>query len=148
MKRILNRYNLIVLLVIIIFSAVSFFAGGIIGFHKGFEAKAFYEGVDGCYTVLILRALREGNNDLAILALEGKLNTQISECGLLAEAPESIFNLNRWTKSHQKTNNSVRTLMQEVAKYRIEYPFPHPDTDVQKSIENTLEKYSVINEET
>ena len=148
MKRILNRYNLIAVLVIIIFTAAAFFAGGIIGFDKGFEAKSCYEGVDGYYTVMLLRALREGNDDLAISDLEGQLNTQIFQCGLFSGSPDSIFNINRWTESYQKSIQSVKTLMQEVAKYRKEYPFPQPDTEVQKIIDNTLEKYSTINEKT
>jgi len=135
MKRILNRYNLLVVLVIIIFAAVSFFAGGIVGFGKGFEAKS-------------LRAVREGKDDQAISALETKLNGQIFNCGFFAESPHSIFNLNRWSESYQKATESIKTLMQEVAKYRKEYPFSFPHTEVQKIIDNTLEKYSVINNET
>jgi hypothetical protein len=148
MKRILNRYNLIVVILIIIFSAAAFFAGGIIGFDKGFEAKSFYDGIDGYYTVTILRALREGKDDLAISKLELHLNTQIFQCGLFSESPDSIFNINRWTESYQKSTQSVKTLMQEVAKYRKEYPYPLPDIEVQKIIDNTLEKYYVINDET
>jgi len=148
MKRILNRYNLLVVLVIIIFAAVSFFAGGIVGFGKGFEAKSFYDGVDSYYTIMILRAVREGKDDQAISALETKLNGQIFNCGFFAESPHSIFNLNRWSESYQKATESIKTLMQEVAKYRKEYPFSFPHTEVQKIIDNTLEKYSVINNET
>ena len=76
MKQILNHRNLVVVFAIIIFSAVSFFVGGNIGFDKEFEAKTFYDGVDGYLTVLILRYLREGTIDSAISALEGKLITE------------------------------------------------------------------------
>jgi hypothetical protein len=148
MKPIFKRRKLLVVFVILAFATISFFAGGIIGFDKGFEASCFFEGVDSFYTVLILRAVREGKDDQAISALETKLNGQIFNCGLFAESRDSIFNFHRWIGSRQKFNKSVENIMREVVKYRKEYPFPFPDTEVQKIIDNTIEKYSGITKET
>jgi len=148
MKQILKRRNLLIVFVILIFATIAFFAGGMIGFDKGFEAKSFYEGVDSIYTVLILRAIREGRDDQAISALETKLNGQIFNCGLFAKSRDSIFNFHRWIDSRQKLNKSVENLMREVVKYRKEYPFPWPDTEVQKIIDDTIQKYSGTNKET
>ena len=144
MKPTFKRRRLLVIFAILACATISFFAGGIIGFDKGFEASRFFDGVDSYYTVLILRAVREGRDDEAISALETELNGQILQCGLFAESINSFFNFPRWIESRQRFNKSVGNLMREVAKYRKEHPFPSSDTEVQKTIDNTIQKFSGI----
>ena len=72
---------------------VAFYAGGITGFGKGYDAALFAESAGAASTVLMLRKLREGEVKPALDTLELQLDSEIVQNQVGRKGYQSLFNL-------------------------------------------------------
>jgi hypothetical protein len=115
---------LTILLAATLAGSVAFFAGGVVGFGRGYNAALFAESSGAASTVLMLRKLHEGDSKPALNLLELQLDSQIVDNSVGRKGFESIFNLPRLVGfgDTQAVDRSARTAL----KYRAEVPSPVP----------------------
>jgi hypothetical protein len=111
---------LAVLLAAAIAGSVAFFAGGVVGFGRGYNAALFAESSGAASTVLMLRKLHEGDSKPALDMLELQLDSQIIQNNVGRKGFESVFNLPRLAGvgDTQAVDRSARAAL----KYRAEFP--------------------------
>jgi len=131
------KKNFILVLIVIFLVAGSFYAGGYFGFYAGLNwNKEENAAANGSNTVGILRDLRKGKPDEAILLLESSLNVNIVEYDSYSKIGSSIFD-------HYlplPRNNYGPKFMSNIAKYRKEYP-SNAEPFIKRHTEEILAKF-------
>jgi hypothetical protein len=115
----------------------AFYAGGVVGFGKGYLAAVFAASDGTGPTVSMLRRLREGDPAPVVDALETQLDGLIIQNGVGPEAYGSIFNLTRLVGvgDAQAVDRSARAAL----KYRAEFPSVMP-ADAKAEVDAALAK--------
>jgi hypothetical protein len=102
----------------------AFYAGGVVGYSKGYLAAVFADSVATGPTVSMLRKLRQGDAKPVVDALEIQLDMLIIQNSVGREAYGSTFNLPRLVGvgDAQDVDRSARAAL----RYRAEFPSVMP----------------------
>ena len=100
--------------------AVAFFAGGVVGFGRGYNAALCAESSGAASTVVMLRKLHEGDAKPALEMLELQLDSQIVQNHVGRKGFESVFNLSHLAGAGD--TRSVDRSARAALKYCAEFP--------------------------
>ena len=113
-----------VLLTLAVAVPIAFYAGGVTGFGRGFDAALFSESGGAATTVLMLRKLRGGDTKPAVDMLELQLDSQIVQNDVGRKGFESVFNLPRLVGVGD--TGTIDRGARAALKYRAEFPSVMP----------------------
>ena len=142
MKRIrFTKKGFFYLLLILVFMAVSFYSGGVLGYLQGYESAKYFRDSDAYSTTLVLEKMRSGDLEAAINMLETRLDQEIVLCGTTEDAYRSPFNI-FWFVFGRVPGSTHRILLTAVAEYRKKYPSSSIFPEVRQQITEILSEGS------
>jgi hypothetical protein len=125
-------------LLLLIILCGSFYAGGIIGFNRGYAYSVFSRSPTEAYlTLSALESVNSGDIIAVKKQLESQLDTHIIEhWSGLSNKPVTLFNMLPYDAK------SVNKLMSKVAAYRAQQPSTSDDPIIKECINDVIGRYS------
>ncbi len=133
----MNRVKLRNALTVMLFATIpmAYYAGGVVGFGKGYAAALYSQSADAIRTVSILRKLRTDDTKTPIAMLESQLDELIILNRVGRQAYDSLFNLPRLIGVG--STGLVDKVASSAVPYRAEFPSTAP-SPLKASVDDAL----------